>query len=145
MREIFLGDGSYSVKDNGEVFSHISGSPHKMALTANGGSSGKYLKVNLRLGEKTKSYNVHRLIAETFIPNPDNKPCVNHIDGNPSNNAVSNLEWSTQRENVRHAMRSRLTNHSVCGICGRDLYGHKGVCRLCNPKNGQAMRKDGIS
>ncbi len=62
-------------------------------------SSG-YLAMNI--GGKHKY--VHRLVAEAFIPNPDNLPCVNHKDGDKSNNHVDNLEWCTQLENVRHAM-----------------------------------------
>lgn len=57
-------------------------------------------------------YQAHRLVALTFIPNPDNKPFINHIDGNKSNNAVSNLEWCTASENVCHAIRTGLQDMS---------------------------------
>lgn len=52
-----------------------------------------------KIGYNNKNYSVHRLIAETFIPNPDNKPCVDHIDRNPLNNNVLNLRWATVQEN----------------------------------------------
>lgn len=67
-----------------------------------------YPKVGLYKDSKYTSATVHRLVAEAFIDNPDNKPQINHIDGNKANNNVSNLEWCTNSENMQHAWRERL-------------------------------------
>lgn len=69
---------------------------------------------------KNKAYRVHRLVAEKYIPNPDNLPFVNHKDGNKVNNCVDNLEWCTQRQNVHHALRTGLhplEEVPVEGVC----------------------------
>jgi hypothetical protein len=55
---------------------------------------------------------IHRLVAESFIPNPENKPCVNHIDGNKLNNKISNLEWVTYSENTIHCIQNNLVKTS---------------------------------
>lgn len=68
-----------------------------------------YPYVTLCKDGKKHNKNLHRLLAETFIPNPENKPCVNHIDGNKQNNNLNNLEWCTYSHNNKEAYRIGLT------------------------------------
>ena len=65
-----------------------------------------YLMVNLCKNSVTSHQRIHRLVAQAFIPNPENKPDVNHIDEDKTNNMVSNLEWSTKKENCNHGTRT---------------------------------------
>ena len=74
-----------------------------------------YCRVSLNNGNGKISKRVHRLVAEAFIPNPENKPEVNHKDGNKLNNCVSNLEWCTNKENIEHSIRTGLKKH--CNGC----------------------------
>lgn len=67
-----------------------------------------YYQVSLCIDGKYRHFQVHRLVAEAFIPNPENKPQVNHIDGNKLNNDISNLEWVTRSENQLHAYKTGL-------------------------------------
>lgn len=75
-------------------------------------SGKRYKVVNLRRGGKGRMFQVHRLVAKAFVPNPNKSPQVNHKDGDPGNNNWTNLEWVTAKENIRHAIRTGLTDYT---------------------------------
>lgn len=67
-----------------------------------------YFKIGLREKGKQRNFFIHRLVAQAFIKNPENKPQVNHIDGIKTNNSITNLEWVTHQENRTHAAENGL-------------------------------------
>lgn len=73
---------------------------------------------------KGKTYKIHRLVAQAFIPNPNNLPQVNHIDGNKENNNVNNLEWCNQKENMQHSYKIGLRRNIVKSINQYDKNGN---------------------
>lgn len=76
-----------------------------------------YLRVRLSKNGIAKTYRINRLIALTFIPNPENKPTVNHINGNKLNNCVKNLEWATNKEQTKHLHSILKIPYSDCHYC----------------------------
>jgi len=117
-------DPMYLVDEKGNVFSLFTNKYLKQSESKTG-----YLVVNIRINNKRVPAYIHRLVAEAFIANTDNKPEVNHKDGNKHNNTVDNLEWVTNKENIEHSVRvgllprhgkhpnSKLTDEQVMFIC----------------------------
>ena len=83
-----------------------------------------YLRTTLQKDGKQKQDYIHRIVAKAFIPNPENKPTVNHIDGDKDNNRVSNLEWATYLENNLHAIKNHLHRHYTRRVKQYDLQGN---------------------
>lgn len=106
-KDIIGYEGLYCVNQHGDIYSLISNKILKQFLRGSR-KDNKYLVVELHKDKKGKTISVHRIVAETFIPNPDNLPCVNHKDGNKYNNNVDNLEWCTHSENNYHAFENGL-------------------------------------
>lgn len=97
-RDVAGYEGLYQVSDRGRVKN-----VKRDAILSPAKNNRGYFRVLLcKDGVKTNKF-VHRLVALSFVPNPDNKPQVNHIDGCKENNGAINLEWVTQRENMKHA------------------------------------------
>lgn len=111
-------EGWYEVSDKGRIRSvertitHSCGkvqtNPSKILKPQLQKIGKGYFTVQLYKNSKHYKRYLHRLIAEHFIPNLDNKPQVNHIDGNPRNNSIDNLEWVTVSENLQHAIDNNL-------------------------------------
>lgn len=96
-------EGFYKISSFGNVYSMIQNASRRKGNLKPYENENGYMKVNLYdKNRRCKKKYVHRLVAEAFILNPENKPNINHIDCNVKNNHVSNLEWCTQKENVKY-------------------------------------------
>lgn len=86
---------NYSINEDGEVRNDATNALKRPYINKQNG----YLYVDLWKDNKSTKYSVHRLLAESFLPNPENKPCIDHKDGNRRNNDLSNLRWASFSEN----------------------------------------------
>ena len=102
MKDVVGYEELFAITEDGRIWSKRSNKFLKLNLT-NG-----YLAHTTKVLGKAVALTAHRLVANAYIPNPDNKPQVNHKDGNKQNNHVSNLEWCTAKENVQHAYDTGL-------------------------------------
>lgn len=119
----------YKVREDGVIFSKRNNKPLKYTLNDKG-----YPSVTLHNKGKAVFRRVHRVVAEVFIPNPKNKPCVNHKDRNRSNYNVDNLEWCTHSENVKHSVknggRKNWTRNNTGENNGNLKYSWKMICAI---------------
>ena len=127
MNVLSLFDGEYEVCSNGKIYSNKRKT--KVELIGKITNEG-YRLVMFTVNNKRIYKNVHRIIAECFILNPEKKPQVNHIDGNKLNNSVDNLEWVTPTENLIHARDNRLLhtckiNMDIANKIRKDVGSHR--------------------
>jgi hypothetical protein len=112
MRKYIFNNQELLVFENGDVYKKMSG--------FSDGNAG-YRKYTFN----GKRIFAHQLIEQVFLPNPNSKPCVNHKDGNVTNNNVNNLEWCTHKENIRHSydvLKRKLSGVAIKPISGRNHY-----------------------
>lgn len=102
-------------------------------LLLKGSSYNGYVHITLRKSNKSKTFLLHRLVAESFVPNIKNKPCINHIDCNPQNNKVDNLEWCTQQENIAHMdkLKRRKSGRKISDEDARKIIEKKNKGLFC--------------
>lgn len=101
-KDIIGYEGLYQISNQGNVKSSHSGAIVKQQVM------GGYKYVSLHKEKKLRTHRVHRLVAQAFIPNPESKPQINHINGIKTDNRADNLEWCTQSENMKHAYENGL-------------------------------------
>ena len=144
----------YKINEKGEIFSRYRSKtvtnewrPLKPVLDK---GVGYYLVTLVNATTKQrKNQFIHRLLGQAFIPNPLNKPHINHIDGNKQNNDLSNLEWATNKENSQHAVNLGLTTYTHCEKAVYQLDLNNNVIAeyksLQEAENATGVRKQNIS
>lgn len=111
-------EGVYQISSHGRIKSFKDKKEGR--ILSNQNKTGGYFNVVLcQKGKRRLSIKIHRLVAIAFIPNPQNKPEVNHKDGNKQNNNEINLEWATRKENALHSIEKGLANFYAMNIANR--------------------------
>lgn len=124
-RDIVGYEGLYQVSNLGRVFSI------KKSIVLKPRDRRHYLAVGLYRGKKDyKTYYVHRLVAQAFIPNPNNLPQVNHKDCNRYNNSISNLEWVSVQDNIDYKYSLISQKNAFFNLVKREYGNNKEVINL---------------
>ena len=135
-------EGLYQISNIGMIKSLCNG---KERILKAGNNGLGYMFVYLCNDGKKKMYYIHRLLAEAFIPNPDNLPTVDHIDRNRTNNTVENLRWATQKEQIANSNR---TNQKIAVAKSNSIpvsqYTKSGVFVATYTSGLEAERQTGI-
>lgn len=138
VKDIIGYEGIYTIDEDGNVYSINRKKIIKQSMR------GNYLYVALYKEGKRKQENVHRLVAMTFIPNPEELPCVNHKDENKLNNNVNNLEWCTAKYNNNYGRHQRervavlQTSIDMFSLSGQYIMSFSGIQAAARYINGSA-------
>ena len=133
----------YFVSRDGNVISKYKNKIHEMKVFE---TEKGYQYVKLWINNKSVAAFIHRLVASAYIPNPKNKPEVNHKDGIKSNNFDWNLEWVTSKENKKHAKEMNLLKPAKCEKQGKSKYTNKQIKKVCKllEKNKHTLKEISI-
>lgn len=129
-------EGRYQVSNHGRIRSILTNHgkyQEKLKKARPRSNTCKYLYVQLSVKDKPYHEAVHRAVAKAFIPNPENKPYVNHLDSDPYNNHAHNLEWCTNSENIKHGYHQGF------------MTGEAAANRLLGQKYGSSSRFHNVS
>ena len=140
MRSALVLDGRFRVYDDGTITRILDGveCSANTCMIGRSTSRNQYLCVWWKDNGVQHHGYIHKLIAEAFVPNPDGKPWVMHIDSDKTNNAASNLRWATPSECTTNAHKNGMINlrknFAPCKRCGTPTKAKSGYCPACKPK-----------
>lgn len=109
-------EGLYAITSCGRVWSY-----RKKGFLKSSQSSNGYWHVVLSKNNVQETFNLHRLVAENYIPNPEEKDTVNHLDEDKAHNYIQNLVWATMYENNKYGTREARANKEIIAQCGRAI------------------------